>query len=436
MDRRDFLKTAAFLSSIGLLGEWEEMFARGYKDSLSGKKWKGWSKGHFQVHFIYTGVAESMFFILPDGTTMLLDCGDFDALARGEKSVPVLPNPGRHAGEWISRYVLRVNPSGKEVDYMMLSHYHNDHAGCLNFNAGILERDGKPYSLSGFGQAAEYLHFGRAIDRCWPHYDDPLPFREDDSESYPHMRYVYEYLQKHEGLKMEKFQLGALNQVRMLNDPERYPGFFIRNICANGRLWQEDGTVIDLFKERFAKEGTKYVNGCENGMSLGMIVGYGPFRFFTAGDLYASWRNDDGSKFCSDDSLAKVCCRVDVAKVNHHAHNSMKESLVRVLAARVWVSCVWDQLHNTADVMRRLTDRGIYPGDRIICPGIMPVQRRNEAVKAGEKWLDEVAPQSYEGSHVVLDVEPGGRRYSISYLTAEDESMTVKSVMHFLSYEK
>lgn len=436
MDRRDFLKSTAFLSAFGLLGGWEEAFASGCRDASVGKRWGGWKKGHFQVHFIYTGVAESMFFILPDGTTMLLDCGDFDALARGAKAVPLLPGPGRHAGEWIARYVRRVNPADRDVDYMMLSHYHNDHAGCLTFNAGLEERDGKPYSVSGFGQAAEYLHFDKAIDRCWPDYCDPLPFKEDSNESYPHMKYVYDYLQRHEGLKIEKFELGALNQVRMLNDPGRYPDFFIRNICGNGRLWHDDGTVTDLFKEYFTIRGAEYVNVYENWMSLGMVVGYGPFRFFTAGDLYASWRNPDGTRFCSDDYLAEVCGKADVAKLNHHGHYSMKESLVRALGSRVWVSCVWDQLHNTADVMKRLTDRSIYPGDRIICPGIIPVERRRKAEQAGETWLNDVADASFEGGHIVLDVQPGGKRYSITYLSAEDESMTVRSVMHFNSFEK
>ena len=36
-----------------------------------GETWGGWKPGEFQVHFIYTGVAESMFMIFPDATTML-----------------------------------------------------------------------------------------------------------------------------------------------------------------------------------------------------------------------------------------------------------------------------------------------------------------------------------------------------------------------------
>ena len=43
-----------------------------------GKVWPGWKRGEFQTHFIYTGRSESVFMIFPDGTTMLVDCGDYD----------------------------------------------------------------------------------------------------------------------------------------------------------------------------------------------------------------------------------------------------------------------------------------------------------------------------------------------------------------------
>ena len=96
---------------------------------LAGKALPPWRPGEFQVHFIYTGVAESLFWIMPDGTTMLLDCGDHPAWTRGKKAVWILPNGKRYAGEWIARYVERVNPAGTAVDYLMISHHHADHGG-------------------------------------------------------------------------------------------------------------------------------------------------------------------------------------------------------------------------------------------------------------------------------------------------------------------
>jgi hypothetical protein len=58
--------------------------------------WRGWEKGELQIHLIYTGVGESMFWIFPDGTTMLLDCGAIDTT--GREPAPILPDASRHAG--------------------------------------------------------------------------------------------------------------------------------------------------------------------------------------------------------------------------------------------------------------------------------------------------------------------------------------------------
>ena len=426
MNRRDFLRTSA-LAGAACMIDWQTAFARGTKDKLVGRPWPGWKPGQLQVHFIYTGVAESAFYIMPDGTTMLLDCGDHNAIGRGKLAVPVLPSAERHAGEWIARYVERVNPNGTDVDYMMLSHYHSDHGGCERFHAGTVERDGQTYALSGFSQAAETLTFHKAFDRCWPDYDDPIPLIDRKSaDNVEHMKQFYRYMKEHRGMQIEKFRVGEMNQVALLKKPGKYPDFSIRNICANGRIAAPDGSIIDLYEQR-KKENPATLN--ENGMSLGMILTYGDFHLFTAGDFSDNIKLADGTKTVIEEQLADVCGTVNVAKVNHHGHYSMPARLVGALQAQVYVSCVWDQLHNVAPVMERLSDRSIYPGERIICPGIMPAERRAE--DAGKPWLDDVERASYEGGHVVLCVERGGRKFSVSYLTAADESMTVRSVMRF-----
>ena len=428
MDRRDFLR-ASLLSGAALwLTDWKEAFAAGCKDTLAGKRWPGWKEGQFQIHFIYTGVAESMFLIFPDGTTMLLDCGDFDALARGPKAVPLLPSAERHSGEWIARYVTRVNPAVTDVDYMLLSHYHNDHAGSDKFYAEKIIRDGEEYALSGFSQAAEILSFRKAVDRCWPDYDDPIPdtVMGGDPDTAQHMKRFYTYMQKHRGLEIEKFRLGATDQIVQLHHGGKYPSFSVRNICANGRIAYPDGRIKDLFEAK-KTQNPKKLN--ENAMSLGMVFSYGPFRFYTAGDFSDKFRDPDGTVRFIEDDIAEVCGRAHVAKINHHGHNSMSPKLVAALRSQVYVSCVWDQLHNLPPCMELLSDRSIYPDDRIICPTIMPSERR--AKDGDAAWMKDIAPDSFEGCHVVVNVEKGGRRYSVSFLSAADESMTVRSVLHF-----
>jgi len=423
MNRRDFCKA---LAATGLLAGCRNGWSDGLAHPTVGAKWPGWHPGEFQVHFIYTGVAESMFLIFPDSTSMLLDCGDHEAHLRGKLAVPVLPDLSRHAGEWICRYVQRVNPNGRDVDYMLLSHYHSDHGGQRKFNAGTAP-NGK-YMLSGFGQALEFLNFKTAIDRAWPTFDDPLSVKMDgDSGVLANMVEVYRELERRGG-KVEKFRLERnSDQIRPLRGSAE--GFRVVPLCANGRFLMPDGTVSDPYAPIIRERKLKKVN--ENAMSIGMRFEYGPFRFFSCGDLSDKCKRKDGSVLVAENELAKACGPCQVAKINHHGHHAMPLPLVSALKSRVYVSCVWDQLHNTRDTMRFLADTSAYPGPRTYLPGIFPKERRAE--DAGEKWIADIEPATYVGTHIVLNVPKGGENYTMTAIDARNEDMTVLAALDFRS---
>ena len=440
MDRREFVKAAFAAPLIGAAAtggaacpqssdERREGCAapcQGAKHPMAGKELPPWNPGEFQVHFIYTGVGESMFWIMPDGTTMLLDCGDHPAINRGKLAIWVLPNGNRHAGEWVARYVTRVNPAKTEVDYLMISHHHADHGGMVGWGAGERDWNGKKLSVSGVLQAADTLKFKTCFDRGWPDYSAPIPNELCDARSFKHLRDVYEYLVERDGMKMEKFDVGAVGQIALRHDAAAFPGFTITNITGNGKIRRRDGSVRDLYAHAHK---AKKLN--ENGMSLGVVVQYGPFRFYTAGDFYDTPKLPDGTRMNAEVELAKELDAVDVAKINHHGHHSMSLPLVAALKARVWTACMWDQLHITADTLERLSSREAYPEPRLIAPGVFTPERRFE--DAGKPFLADIAPESFNAGHVVMTVAPGGARYNIAYVTADNESMKVTGAYDFAS---
>jgi len=425
MKRRDFVKGGVAAAAALGLADFLQAFAAGTADSSVGKALAKWQPGHFQIHSIYTGVCEAIFIIYPDGTTMLIDVGDHPAHKRGKNAIPVLPSLDRHAGEWVSRYVLRVNPQGKKVDRFMLSHYHSDHGGGKSYHVGP-SADGS-YLKSGLGQAIDYLDFAQVIDRAWPKFDDPLPKDpKEDSSMVANLSAVYAEMQRR-GTKLEKFKLEK-GSAQM--DPLRgkVDGFSVRPICANGRFLYPDGTVKDLYAH-LLKGPKKPRRFNENGMSLGMVFTYGKFRFFTAGDLSDCIVDASGKRIQIEDLLGEAAGAVNVAKVNHHGHHSMFPGLVKALKAQVYFACMWDQLHMTADTMTRLADRTLYPEDRLLCPAVFTERRRGE--DANQPWSAGVPKAVYEPKHLVFDVPPGGETFSISFVRAADESMTVESVMNF-----
>ncbi|MGN0853713.1 MAG: metallophosphoesterase [Kiritimatiellia bacterium] len=407
-------------------------------DSISARAaggWEGgcaWRPGHYQVHCIYTGRGESTFHVFPDGTSLLLDCGDSMRFHQTPAETPLLPDLSRRSGEWIARYVERVNPKGRRVDYFHLSHYHEDHGGGERYHAHRVSAPTGDYWCSGLADAARFLSFDTVVDRAWPGFGDPLDALATSRDGTArNIRAVYARLAA-EGTRIETFRLGAKDQFVQRDGARARPDFQIFNLCANGRYVRKDGSVRDLYADRIGA-GAKTLN--ENGLSCGFIVSYGRFRYFTAGDFSDACRRADGSREQTEDLLAEAVGPVDVAKMNHHGHHSMFPELVKALRARVWTACVLDQQHVTDDSASRLADRTLYPGARTILPTYMPLNRPE--TPAGRAYLSDV-PQAVRAApcHLVLDVPPGGASYSVSCLSAADETDRVVARFGFFATAK
>ena len=414
MTRRGFVGSAALAAAGCMTG--------GLK---SGAQYGGWTKGHFQIHFIYTGAGESMFLIFPDGTTMLLDCGDFEAGARGDLALPLLPDASLHAGEWVARYVKRVNPNGTDVDYMLISHFHRDHMGTCKWYKDIVKRGNRDYYLSGFALAAETLHFRTAIDRTGGTFDSRELFEPSENHLPYLLDCLYGHLKARDGLAVEKLRVGVTDQIVCRRGGAT--GFSVKNICANGRFALADGGVLDTLRP----DGRMPWYWNENHLSCGHVFTYGKFRFFSAGDVSGPAMDANGVMFFPEESLSRTLTGpVAVAKCNHHAFKSMPDVLLKVLRAKVYPLCAWDVLHGTDDALQRLADRGNYPGERLVVPGCFGVARKTSANAAARATLFPEA--IYGGVHSVIDVPPGGEMFSLTLLDARDEDMRIVDEWRFL----
>ena len=178
-----------------------------------------WNEGEFQVHFLYAGSSESVFLVFPDGTTMLVDVGDYDVGGNWEYRNPVGPLGGRGPGKFTADYIKKVNPGGNKVDYWMLTHWHADHGGCETSYSRREERDGEIWFSGGLAELIDHIEFGKGFDRCWPNLNDPFTVKDTSVRQFAQIARTYRYLERHTGLKIEKFRVGADDQVRMLRNP-------------------------------------------------------------------------------------------------------------------------------------------------------------------------------------------------------------------------
>ena len=407
--RREFLKGgAAALTAPWLCG------------CLSGKDvgtaYAGWNRGELDIHFIHTGVGEQTFFIFPDGTTMLLDCGDTHH-AKYMKDVPPMPDGSRYGGEWVSRYVRRLIPQ-REIDYAMVSHWHGDHTGDLMFG-GKRTADGR--TVCGLPLVGEDFGFRHYFDHQYPktgeHALDP------DPGSLSLMREWIPYAIAR-GMEAHRLEVGARNQIALVHDAASFPEFEIRNIVANGIVWDGRDGVIDVARTHVAQTGKDAIH--ENRLSAGIRIRYGRFSYYTGGDAELTMVGTDGAEFSWEGLIGRTVGPVDVCKTNHHAGSSgMTPEFVREVRAQTYLSSVWQARMVDRKSLAAMCSRELYPGDRYICFGWIADSVREVVAAYGR----DIAP----GGHAVVKVAPGGGSYEVFTLDASDESMRVLARRSFIS---
>lgn len=417
MKRREFL--GGGLAALGVAALPWKAWAEMARHPLAGQTLPAWKKGVFRIATLYTGGSEATFLTFPDGTTALIDCGDI-----GATGVPHLPDAKRRPGEWTARWVLADNPNGKKVDYFVLTHYHSDHAGNGKYSAGRSKRGS--YALSGIGQAMEVLDFGTMIDRSWPQMEDPSSTTNGFSAGIvAHLREVYAEAIKR-GTKVERFRLEkGSDQIKLMHGG--WKGFGFAPLCARGCVLRRDGSILDIGEA----VGVPRSRFTENALSTAMVFSLGDFRYYNGGDFSWHVKTPAGAFADIEDFLAPECPEVDVANANHHGHRSMTDALVKALRARVVVTGVWHQEHMNRPTMRRLA-KATWPC--LYAPGLFPEKRRQK--DAAEPWLKDVAPESFTGSHSVIDVAPDGKTYRLMMVSAADETRRILGAYDFETSRK
>ncbi|MGI6401909.1 MAG: MBL fold metallo-hydrolase [Thermoguttaceae bacterium] len=398
-------------------------------DHEIGKPYVGWKEGELDLHFIHTGRTENCFHIYPDGTTMLLDTGErssknfsktsWNPYGTDSAACAAKPDESRHCGEWVARYIERLRPDLKKIDYVMASHFHGDHIGQANEGAGKKGLEGdKDYQISGIAEVGEYYDFGTAFDRGYPDYSRPTKWAPGERKN---LVKFWDYAESQHGMKREKFEVGALDQIKLVNAPEKYD-FCVRNICANGVCWGGEGAEnVDYF-ERYPENKTKNQN--ENTRSIAIVMQYGGFRFYTGGDVAGTLYDDDGKDVDYEGQVGRVVGPVDVCKTNHHASSdAMRASFVKAVQSRVYVTCCWWRGHVNDKTSKIMCDQQLYSGPRLLCP--TDPHPENAEMFQGKPWRQYMCEM---GGHVVVKVVDGGARYKVYFLTADDESMRVSLV--------
>ena len=367
-----------------------------------------WKPGVLEIHQIATNRGNSALFILPDGTTLMVDAGAIYG------STPYLSDPlpsNQHRpGEWIGRYAKRrFDAIGLTViDTFLLTHLHGDHVGYLPPD-GQLSPDGS-YRLTGVSDVPAIVPIRRFVDRAWPDYTYPVPATADFQKNYR----AFLQSQTNAGKTVERFRPGAKDQFVLQHKPADYPGFEIRNLIANGEVWTGKGEQTrKLFPELSTLNPADYP--AENPCSCAIRLRYGKFGYYTGGDLTNDTNYGRDPWRDSESPAAEACGPVSIAVTNHHGYfNANGDRYVRALQPQVFVIPAWDSAHPTVNVLNTLYSKTIYPGSRDVFATLVKQENR-----IANKKTDDLKSRA---GHIVARVEPGGETFGIHILSNADES--------------
>ncbi|SHI43986.1 ComEC/Rec2 family competence protein [Pseudozobellia thermophila] len=398
----------------------------------NGRQLPSWEKGMLDIHHINTGRGDAAFAILPDGTTLLIDAGDMSETRKrtlSARNAKLVPDRSKTAMEWLVDYIWQFHPKREKahLDYAMITHYHDDHFGEMDsVRKTVLPGN---YALTGLVEVGHYLPIKTVIDRgsSFPiDLKDPIiqeKLAKNDKYGMiatltNYWKFI-DYHSKTNGMVHERLLAGRRNQIRLKKEPEDFPGFSIRNIAVNGSIWSgEKDRTYSLFSPG------EYPG--ENPLSTCIKISYGDFDYFTGGDISGIGPFGNSDPNSVESHVAPVVGPVDVATLNHHGNrDSQNIEYVRTLRPRVWIQQNWSSDHPGEEVLRRITSKELYPGNRDIFSTVM-LQPLKEVI--GER-LDEYKSQN---GHIVVRVLRGGKSYKIFIL--DDKSPDREIIANYGPY--
>jgi beta-lactamase superfamily II metal-dependent hydrolase len=386
-----------------------------------------WKPGFLDIHHINTGRGDAAFMVFPDGTTLLVDAGDMSEThprTTSSRNAKLVPNRSKSAPEWIVDYIDRFVPKNqnRQLDYALITHYHDDHFGEVDSLRKIAPGG---YQLTGIMEVGSLLPIKKLIDRG---FDFPLDLKDTKVQSterfskdkygmVPTLKEYWKFIahqSKENGLENEALKVGVVDQIVLKHNPKDYPDFFVRNIASNGVIWTgEDKDTYSLFK------AGEYPG--ENPLSNCIRIDYGKFNYFTGGDIAGIDGFGQTDINALESHVAPVIGPVDVATLNHHGNrDSQNPYYVRTIRPRVWIQQNWTADHPGEEVLRRITSKRLYPGERDIFSTIM-LQGTKDVIGGR---VDQY--KSQEG-HIVVRVYDNGNMYDIYVLDDTSEERKIRA---------
>ena len=402
-----------------------------------------WEEGYLDIHCINGGRGEAFYYILPDGTTMLIDAAgappnELTSYDSDSPGVASRPSVNINSGKVIVNYIKHFAPSiaGGKLDYFVSSHYHGDHIGSWrsDFNKygwTPYDKNGSPVSsinlndggflLNGLAEVGLAIPIVKVLDRG----DWDKPASEEYGTDSGNKRYqlylnFLDYAKRKNGTVRETFKVGTTDQILLKHDPGKYSGFKVRSVAAGGHVWTGSGTQeATQFPsvEECLKNKDKYSIG-ENHLSCVLLMQYGSFDHFTGGDICYNGYSTYSWKHV-EKTIAKAMKKVEVMKASHHSTNNTNSTeLLSVLKPDIYIAGVWRAVQPSPTTLKRVLTAN--PNTKIFTTNL-------DASNVTTLKADGIDPATFgcTGGHVVVRVAKGGTKYWVLVLNDSNEEYKI-----------
>ncbi len=384
-------------------------------DSAIGKVLSDWKEGYMDIHAINTGRGESTLYILPDGTTMLIDAAS-SLLSESDPIPPTSPKPNGSitAGQVITNYInyfIKATGNSK-LNYMMLSHFHPDHMG--SYVSTLPLASAGTFRMTGITEIGAKIPFDKIIDRGYPDYNFPTNTASTALMS-NYIKFI-NWAKTAYNATAEQIDVGKADQIVLKKNPSKYTNFQVRNIAGNGRVWLGTGNgSINTLPEASVLVAA---DADENILSIGLEMSYGKFNYFCGGDLQYNGKSTYAWKDI-ETPIAIVMNQVDAMKANHHGTGNCNGAVfLNKLAAQTVLIHPWRDVQPNPETIGRFYDANIG------C-NIFSTNMTNPNKVRLSEYISKI--KSMQG-HIVLRVHPGGDKYTVYILDDSNEQYKVTDV--------
>lgn len=371
-----------------------------------GKPLPLWSEGYLDIHMINSGSGECAFYVMPDGTTMVVDVGELSPNF-GDTRVPKRPNDQVRPYKTYANYIKHFMPEGKsEVDYLHISHFHIDHFGDHRWDG---QAEVSPVGYRKIGPMALYdeVPFRNILDRAYPNYVEETQVPSiADSLIIQDWRIFIKHGEQNNKLQGARFNVGE-EQIKLLYNKDRYSNFKTFNICGNGY-----GYYIKTDATKPKRNGSKGDPG--NPASCGFYLKYGNFDYVSAGDITSAPQNRMAYYFrdCADGT------KLDALKGGHH------------LSSNSWGGQMRNYMFPTVVLNHNFYKK--QPDIDLLNNTVFNVTNQVFTTNAHPDALvenaDTYAKLAGHSGHIALRVAPGGGEYYVYMLDDSDFDYRVKSI--------